>query len=105
MLTSTIPFVPATTTTPDPAGVPGAFGTMIALYQSNARLFGELDSVRRDLSRTLTYREMPGANPVLADARLSRLRARRSAVLTHLRANRIQARALLAGLGALPECA
>src|SRR4051812_41296837 len=102
---SPTPFAPGTVATPLSAGVPDAFGLVVALYQSNARLFAELDAVRRETARARAYRAMPGSNRVLADARLLRLRSRRSAALAHLRANRIQARSLLARLDAVPECA
>ena len=72
------------------------FGRFVTVYQSNEFLFAELESVKQKLARTNAYLETPGSNPVLARAQLRQLKARRSAVLTVLRANRLQARALLA---------
>lgn len=77
----------------------GLFGQYVAVYQSNEFLFAELKSVGLKLDRARAYIASPGANPVLGAAHLDRLKARRSAVLTLLRANRLQARALLSRNG------
>ena len=72
-----------------------AFGRVVALYQGNAFLLSELENIRRKLAQARAYRDTPGANAALAQARLLQLRARRSAALTMLRANRIEARRVL----------
>ncbi len=72
------------------------FSELVGLYQSNETLLGELGSVNRKLSLAREYLTTPGNNPVLGQAYLLRLRARRSAVLTLLRANRVKARDFLA---------
>lgn len=71
------------------------FGRFVSVYQSNEFLFAELESVKQKIARTNAYLETPASNPILARAQLRQLKARRSAVLTVLRANRLQARALL----------
>jgi hypothetical protein len=69
-----------------------AFGRIVSLYRSNEFLFSELQNVKLKLARARVYRDTPGSNPVLAEAHVLQLRARHSAVLTMLRANRIEAR-------------
>jgi hypothetical protein len=81
----------------------GLFGQIVSVYQSNEFLFAELKTVREKLNCARAYLDAPGSNPVLAEARLLQLRARHSAVLTLLRANRLQARGLLARAGAAPS--
>jgi hypothetical protein len=99
---------------PTPHAGPGLtrhlFAQLVALHQSNAVLSAELSAVHLNLSRVCDYRESQGANLPLADAHLLRLKARHSAVLTLLRANRVKARSLLVRLedqdparGELPE--
>ncbi len=73
------------------------FGQFVSVYQSNAFLFSELKSVKQKLASARSYLESPGRNLLLAQAQIDRLKARHSAVLTLLRANRLQARALIAG--------
>jgi hypothetical protein len=72
-----------------------AFGRIVSLFRSNEFLFSELQNVKLKLARARVYRDTPGSNPVLAEAHVLQLRARHSAVLTMLRANRIEARRLL----------
>jgi hypothetical protein len=72
-----------------------AFGRIVSLFRSNAFLFSELQNVKLKLARARVYRDTPGSNPVLAEAHVLQLRAKHSAVLTMLRANRIEARRLL----------
>jgi hypothetical protein len=74
------------------------FGRLVRLVRENERLLSELDRVRGQSQRAWAYLGEPGSNPALAMAQLERLRMRRSAVLAHLRANRVEARALLGGL-------
>lgn len=81
---------------PGPAAGGDLFGRFVSVYQSNETLFAVLESVRQKIARAHAYLETPGSNPVLARAHIRQLKARRSAALTMLRANRIQARALLA---------
>ncbi len=80
-----------------------AFGQCVSLYQSNKFLLTELKSLDRRLSSTQSYLESPGCNPLLARAHLRQLKTRRSAVLTLLRANRLQARLLLARTEGQPD--
>lgn len=77
----------------------GTLGELISLYRSNSYLFSELKSVRLKLVRARDYLAAPGCNRVLGESHLLRLRARHSAVLVTLRANRLQARGLLARAG------
>jgi hypothetical protein len=94
-----------------PLGAVGAdagidlFCRLVELYESNRCLSAELESVRAGLSQARKYRESAGANRVLADARLLRLRVRRSALLTLVRANRVQARSLAARVDSLAQFA
>lgn len=74
---------------------PDAFAEVVGLYQSNEYLLSELTASKAAFRRALTYLRTPGGNPVLAQAQIDRIRARRSAILTLLRANRLQARSLL----------
>lgn len=71
------------------------FGRLVRLVRENERLLSELDRVRSQSRRAWAYLGEPGCNAALAMAQLERLRMRRSAVLAHLRANRVEARALL----------
>jgi hypothetical protein len=75
------------------------FGQVVALYQSNSYLLSQLKSVRGHLSRAREYLASPGCNAALGRAHVLRLRARHSAALALLRANRHQARRLLARTG------
>jgi hypothetical protein len=83
---------------PAGAAVDNLFGQLVSLYKSNDFLLSELTSVRLKLGRARDYLGSPGCNTALAEAHVSRLRARQSAALTMLRANRMQVRALLARL-------
>lgn len=71
------------------------FRRLVRLVQENERLLAELDSVRAKVRVAWSYASEPGSNASLAMAHLERLRLKRSALLTHLRANRIEARELL----------
>jgi hypothetical protein len=75
------------------------FGQLVALYNDNARLGDDLERTRRAASRLREYIDTGSCNPILANALLYRLRARQSAALGFLRANRIQAKDLLARMG------
>ncbi len=88
-------FEDAAGTRPAAAGA-DLFGRFVSVYQSNEILFAELESIKQNLARANTYLETPGSNPALAHAQIGRLKTRRSAALTMLRANRLQARALIA---------
>jgi hypothetical protein len=80
----------------EPTGAPTPeFGQIVALYQTNELLLSELEKVKKSQDRARAYLETPGSNPALAEAHLLRTKARHSAVLTMLRANRIQARSLV----------
>jgi hypothetical protein len=72
-------------------------GQLVALYRNNTYLLSELENVHSRLTHAREYLGAPGSNPVLARAHLDRLRAKRSAALHLLRANRVQVRALLSG--------
>jgi len=74
---------------------PRTFERLIRLVQENERLFDRLDANRAAAAECWTYLARPGSNTALALARLERLRTARSAILTRLRANRIEARELL----------
>jgi hypothetical protein len=80
--------------TPDQAGAT-AFGRIVALYQSNELLLSALQKVKKNQNSARAYLETSGSNPALAEAYLLQLKAKHSAVLTMLRANRIQARQVL----------
>jgi hypothetical protein len=88
MLFSPTSHGPASATTPE-------FGQIVALYQTNEILLSELEKAKKSQAFARVYLETPGSNPALAAAHLLRTRARHSAVLTMLRANRIQARSLV----------
>jgi len=87
------------------AAPPDALGRLIELYQENAGMLAELTRVRRRLATSLAYALEVGHNPALAAALLSRQRAKQTALLTLLRANRLRARALIAHADWLPEAA
>ncbi len=72
------------------------FAIIVALYKSNEILLAELRSVNAKSAGAEAYLAQVGSNPHLGRAQILRLRIRRSAVLTLLRANRVQARAILA---------
>jgi hypothetical protein len=90
---------------PAGAAVDTLFGKLVSLYKSNDFLLSELATVRLKLSRARDYLGSPGCNPALAEAHLLRLRARQSAALAMLRANRLQVRDLLARLEGPPRTA
>lgn len=71
------------------------FGRLVRLVRDNERLFSELEAVRSQARRAWSYFTEPGCNSALAIAQLDRLRMKRSALLAHLRANRVEARSLL----------
>ncbi len=74
---------------------PNHFVRLVNLYQSNDRLQKNLRSISLNVVRVREYLASVGSNPNLGNAQILRLRNRRSAVLTLLRANRLEARALL----------
>jgi hypothetical protein len=76
-----------------PADAPDEFGRVVRLVRDNERLFAELESVRSRARRAWAHLAQPGGNAGLALVQLDRLRAKRSALLAHLRANRAAARA------------
>lgn len=77
------------------------FGRMVRLVQSNERLFAELRANRTRMAEARFYLARPDANTALGCARLEHLRARHSAILGQLRANRFEAWELLAHCGAV----
>ena len=79
----------------DPGRIDDEFGRLVRLVRVNERLTAELDETRARARRAWAYLATPGADPALAMAELQRLRPKRSAILAHLRANRLEAHALL----------
>ena len=77
---------------------PDPFGLLVSLYQTNKALSAELRAVQRNLAGARDYLASPGCNARLAEARLLQLRAKHSAVLALLRANRVRSRDFLARL-------
>lgn len=78
-------------------GSPCDFLSRLAeLFVANEDLTAELGELRKKLDSAREYLGSPLANLALAEARLSQLRAKHSAALTRLRANRIQSRRLCA---------
>jgi len=77
--------------------LPDPFESLVHLYQSDALLLNELRSINLKVTQARDYLARVGSNPILGSVHLTRLRARRSAVLTVLRANRLEADRLLAG--------
>jgi hypothetical protein len=84
--------------------VPEDFGRVVALYQGNEHLLSELQKVRERLIRASTYLRSPGCNRVLGEAHLLQSKARHSALLAMLRANRVAARRLLGRPFASDDC-
>ncbi len=80
------------------------FGRFVNLYQSNEFLIAELASVKKKVVSAQAYLESTGSNPSLAKAQLNHLKVRRSAILTMLRANRLQAQDLLIKTGKSTRC-
>jgi hypothetical protein len=74
---------------------PNLFGQLVALYQSNEYLLSELKSVTRKLSRSRAALDPAGTRQNLARAHFDHLKAKHSAALLLLRANRLQVRTLL----------
>lgn len=77
------------------------FRRLVRLVHDNERLLSELETVRTKIRQAWVYLSEPGSNPALAMTHLERLRMKRSALLTHLRSNRIEARTLVGK--ALPD--
>ncbi len=71
---------------------------LVRLISSNDRLFAEMASLRARIDEAKSYLSGPGCRARLGAAYLDRLELRRSAALACLRANRIEARSLLASL-------
>ena len=71
------------------------FRRLVRLVHDNERLLAELETVRTKIRQAWVYLSEPGSNPSLGLTHLERLRMRRSALLAHLRSNRIEARILL----------
>jgi hypothetical protein len=67
------------------------FEHLAALAVANDRLSGELDASRLRLADARAYLDTPGCNARFGEAHLGRCRARHSAALARLRANRIEA--------------
>ncbi len=72
---------------------------LVEIMRSNDRLMGELAASRERIDRARAYLDAPGSNARFGSAHLDRCRARHSAILAWLRANRIEALALLAPSG------
>lgn len=71
------------------------FRRLVRLVHDNERLLAELETVRTKIRQAWVYLSEPGSNPALAMTHLERLRMKRSALLAHLRSNRVEARILL----------
>ena len=76
----------------------GSFGRLVSIHQRNEILLQELSRVNTRLGKTHAYLASPGSASALGQAYLLRLRARRSAALTLLRASEFEARNLLSRL-------
>ena len=95
-----------TATTPRPED---DFGRLIRIVESNERLFDGLRALTRRLEDARAYLAEPGCHRHLGQANLAYLKVKYSGVLALLRANRLEAQALLGqrdstrdrGLGAL----
>ena len=81
-----------------------AFGRLAELYRSNERHLADLRGFDSQLASARSYLLSPSCNPALAEARILRLKAWRSAVLTALRANRVAAREFVDGGRPIPGC-
>lgn len=77
-------------------------GRMVLLVRSNDRLFDDLRANHARIAEALAYLSRDDANKALGWARMARLRDRHSAILTKLRANRIEGRRLLAQFETVP---
>ncbi len=69
------------------------------LTRSNDGLMADLAASRDRIDRAREYLDSPGANARFGSAHLERCRGKHSAILAGLRANRIEALALLAAAG------
>ncbi len=89
----------SSTSTTDPAADGGPpddpFGRLVRLVRDNDRLIAELDALGTRIAEARAYGRRPDAHSLLAGARITQLRDRRSGVLARLRANRAVARAIL----------
>ncbi len=77
---------------------PTVFERLVWLVKSNERLIAEQRGLTDRLHRARAYLAEPGCNLRLGTAQLSYLRVKYSGVLAHLRANRWEARDIVAGL-------
>jgi hypothetical protein len=75
---------------------PLLIGRLIRIFRSNERLFAELRTLSQRLRSSRAYLAEPGCNLSLGTAYYDYWRAKHSGVLTFLRANRLEARRLLA---------
>lgn len=71
---------------------------LVRILQRNERLIAEQRALTDRLRRARAYLAEPGCNLRLGTAQLSYLRVKYSGVLAHLRANRREARDIVAGL-------
>ncbi len=86
------------TTVGSVAAPEGDLDRLVRLTRCSARFARELERLTLRLRTVRTYLARPGSNPILGRAYESSVRESRSRVLTQLRANRIEARRLLARL-------
>jgi hypothetical protein len=81
---------------------PSTFERIVQLVQSNDRLFTERDALLAKLEQARGYLADPDSNRNFAQAYLNHLRLKHSSVVARLRANRLEARQILARLDAEP---
>jgi hypothetical protein len=90
-----------TDSTPISGGVPAnPLERIVQIIRSNAELYERLDRLVERIAGVRRYLARSDCNALLARAELARLKSNYSAVLTRLRANRVEARGLL---GLYPE--
>ena len=86
---------PAPRPRPKPPIASNALERLAQLMISNDRLMDELVTSRARIIAAQAYLDKPGCNNRFGSAHLERSRAKHSAILTQLRANRIEALQLL----------
>lgn len=75
-----------------------AFGKVVQIYRDNQRLTDRLRELGNRIAYTRSYLAEPGCNVLSGKANLWHLKAKYSATLTLLRANRLEAERLLEGI-------
>jgi hypothetical protein len=94
--------VPPPAPVPAPEDEASPLGRLIQIVRVNEHLLRELGGLNRRLDRAHLYLARPDSNPRFALSCIDHIRQKRSALLAHLRANRIESDQILGTRRAAP---